>query len=519
MKKTLMLLCLMFYSILSNAQDNLSDFRVLPYLLSPHQNSIIINWFTETATPGQLIIFGKGNDSLVFTSKPRLVQALSYSKVEEDEREQFPDMFINKNYKHTIVVEELQPGKLYHYQVKQKDSKYRAQFKSAPAADNQQYRLIVLADSETDPAGRNIYRSWQPGRQHDSSTGRPDTLKHYPVTETKGYQENIRIIKQQKPDLILMPGDLVQGGGYQRAWDEFFFHNAGKFDNPFSYSPVLPAIGNWENFGARNGGYHPEAIYQSRLKYKEYFDAPSNNNSSYSNYYYRIDYGKITILTLDSSNGLPDSTDADTNININKATYPGDNLPDYNPGSDQWQWTLEQLQDASAKGQLIFIQFHHIPYSSGGHSLPMSVEGSSGQAGIPMRIYTPYFKKYGVVAVFCGHNESFEHSIVDNIHFFDTGVAGDGFGYSLQDKDPRFYNAWQQWVAHFDAPELWQDTQLISGGKHYGHLQVDIEKLNGSTFQITFAPVHVFPVMNSQGKILSFERREYANKTTVVVQK
>lgn len=44
---------------------------------------------------------------------------------------------------------------------------------------------------------------------------------------------------------VIMPGDLVQGGGYQPGWDEFFRHNAGEWGSVLSYRPILPALGNW----------------------------------------------------------------------------------------------------------------------------------------------------------------------------------------------------------------------------------------------------------------------------------
>ncbi len=512
-----------FAIFLSNhgvTQNNFHEFRVYPYLLNPDKNKIAINWITEDPQPGEIKVYSSDHDTIHKNSQPVLIEALNYSALEIEENDTYPDMFSNCNYKHSVTFDNLKAGNHYQFLVKQAGEVYQADFKTAPTPESsEKIRLIVLADSETDPAGRKSYRKWQPGSQHPESTGRPDSIRHYYLTETEGYRENIKVIKKQTPDLILMPGDLVQGGGYQRAWDEFFIHNAGKFDNLFSFVPVLPALGNWENFGARNGGYDPIAVQKSRAKFISYFNASPNNNPAYQNCYYRVDYGKITILTLDSSNGLPDSTDADTNININQSTYPGDDLPDFNPGSDQWQWTMEQLQDASAMGQIIFVQFHHIPYSSGGHSLPLSVSGSTGQAGIPMRIYTPYFKQYGVVAVFCGHNESFEHSLVDGIHFFDTGVAGDGLGYSMQSDDPRFINPWQQWVAHKDEPELWQGQQLISGGKHYGHLQVDIEKVKKDQYSVTFIPVHIFPVVDAEGHLLDAERREYSHKSILQINK
>ncbi len=492
------------------AQFGFNQFRVYPYLLEPTEEGIRLTWFTESRQAGILKLVEKGKiDTLIFSSSPKEMPQLLYSPLEESERKDFPDMFANLNVKHTINIQNLHPNSSYTYAVEQGTERFEASFSTAPRAGNQKpIEFITLADSETDPDGRAIFRKWVPGKQHPKSTGRPDPIQQYPLTESEGFKANLKAIQAFNPAFILLSGDLVQGGGYQRAWDEFFFHTAGKFDQPLSSIPLIPAIGNWENFGARNGGYAPQAIAASRAKYQAYFDAPPNNNPNYQNYYYRIDYGPITILTLDSSNGLPDSTDMDTNININLAEYPGNDLPDINEGSDQWNWTKAQLEDARSTGQIIFIQFHHIPYSSGGHSLPLTTENSSGQAGIPMRAYQPMFKENGVVAVFCGHNESLEHSIVEGIHYWDVGIAGDGLGFSVDDLDPRRNNPYREFVAHQDAPELWNGLQLIDGGKHYGHLRVSVIPSAGGT-QIKMEPFHIFPVMNENGKVIKTEVRTY----------
>ncbi len=505
MKYLLFLLFLM--SAITPAE---AQFRVYPYLLSPASDGIRINWLADQDLASQIKVVKKGNkDTLSFNAQGELLVSLSYSDLEESERKDFPDMFQNKNYKYSIHLRELKAKTAYYYRVQLGDESFSSEFTTAPPTGQRQaIHFITYADSETDPAGREIYRSWSTGTQHPKSTGRPEEVKNYLLTETEGYKANLRFIEKEKPDFLLLSGDIVQGGGYQRAWDEFFFHNAGQFDQPLSSIPFLPAIGNWENFGARNGGYEPWAIAASRAKYQAYFDAPANNNPNYQNYYYRVDYGPVTILTLDSSNGLPDSTDADTNININLSTYPGTDLPDINPGSDQWNWTIAQLKDAREKGQIIFVQFHHIPYSSGGHSLPLTAEKSSGQAGIPMRVYTPEFKKYGVIAVFCGHNESLEHSIVDGIHFWDVGIAGDGFGYSIDDIDPRRHNPYRKFVAHRNAPEYWKGHRLKKGGKHYGYLKVDVEP-KGQGWNIRMTPYHVFPKTDKKGKLVKLVKRKY----------
>lgn len=500
------------------ADPALDDFRILPYLQEPSSTGMRINWFTTVEAPGVLRVApAAGGATKVLRSKPLAMPEALYSELEESERGAFPDMFANASFKHSILLRDLAPGSEYRYSVAQGDSTFEATFHTAPAADRaERVRLIAFADSETDPAGRAIYRRWEPAHQHPESTGRPEYVKDYLVTETRGFIENLEIIESRKPDLVLLAGDLVQGGGYQRAWDEFFFHTAGKFGRLMTHTPMLMALGNWETFGARNGEYAPEAIYKSRRKSLAHIDGPPNNNPKYKDAYYRIDYGPVTILTLDSTNGLPDDSDFDTNINIDAATYPGDDMPDLNKGSDQWNWVMAQLKDARAKGQVIFVQFHHIPYSSGGHILPVSMEGSSGQAGLPMRIYTPAFQEYGVVAVLCGHNETFERSRVGDVIFYDAGVAGDGLGPPDDEKDPRHKNPWQQWIAHADDPELWKGRQLVDGGRHYGHVEIDVVR-NGGAWDITLTPVYSFPVNDETGSVTGFERRTYDDVVRLAV--
>ncbi len=520
--------------VLASTCSNI-DFRVNPYQQNPDRDGITITWFTENNTPGTLQVTG-GDLSWAkeYTSVPELMEELAYSELEESERSEFPDMFANANYKHSIQINELTAGTTYNYSVSQGDSIVRNTFKTAPEADSlEPIRFIVYADSETEPAGRLDKRDWgnrdiAPAAQAEGSTGRPDNLPKdsrgrelYLSTQFEGFAENIKVAESRDPAFIIMPGDLVQGGGYQRAWDEFFFHNGGKFDDLLSARPILPALGNWENFAARNGGYAPEAVMASREKYKAYFDKPANNNPDYQDQYYRIDYGPVTIITLDSSNGLPQASDADTNVNIDEATYPGNDLADFNPGSDQWLWAMEQLEDAKAKGQVIFVQFHHAPYTSGRHGYPVSSANprATGQAGVPMRVYSPMFEAYGVVAVFSGHSEFFERSLVNGVHYYDVGIAGDG----LRGPEEPLYaaenNPYSQWTAHYNEPELWEGNRLISGGKHYGHLEVNVVPRGDGSFEITMTPVHVFPVIDDNFNIIDWQRRVYSDEVYLNIQR
>jgi hypothetical protein len=502
---------------LPEADPALAAFRVLPYLQEPSCTGMRVIWFTTTDEPGTLQVTWESGSILQLKSAPEALPETLYSELEESERGSFPDMFPNANYKHCLDLTGLTPGTRYQYTVQQGASTFSSYFHTAPAPEATEHvRIIAFADSETDPDGRETYRKWLPGKQHADSTGRPAEVEDYLVTEAEGFRENLKVIDSRQPDLVTLAGDIVQGGNYQRAWDEFFFQTAGKFGQLMTHTPLLLAMGNWETFGARNGGYEPAAVHASRRRSLAYIDGAPNNNPKYQDAYYRTDYGPVTILTLDSTNGLPDDSDGDTNINIDATTYPGDDMPDLNPGSDQWNWVQDQLKDARARGQVIFVQFHHVPYSSGGHILPNSLENSSGQAGVPMRVYTPSFQQYGVTAVLCGHNETLERSKVGDLLVYDNGAAGDGIDPPEDEMDPRCKNPWQQWVASNDEPELWKGKQLLKGGRHYGHLEIDLYRADNG-WDVILTPVHNFPVTNEAGVVTSIERREYNDVVRVHV--
>lgn len=566
----------------------IAQFRVNPYLQQPSDDGMYFTWFTETNTPGTLTVTGPGLRSpQIFTSNPTFEPALAYTTAEKNQTIAglAPGSWLlsDNNYKHTVDVRGLKPGRTYQYTVTQGSKVFNSVFKTAPSKANwQRIRFIVMSDSETEPLGRVTRREWQPGSLAASSLPRPaligsqwattfgtqgsgtsQTLR-YILTETEGYKRNLTIVNNRNPDFLMMPGDLVQGGGYQPGWDEFFRHNAGEFDSGLSRYPLLPALGNWENFGALNGGYGTDADGRfgpkfGRDKYHVYVDAPDNGTPEHRDNYYRVDYGPITILTLDSSNGEPDDRrtnyggagqpprvsgrgytgpGTDTQDNYTRQQYEsfgGTDLSDFNPGSTQWNWTEAQLQDARAKGQIIFVQFHHIPYSDGEHGLPMNHVDSSGQGGTPMRQYQPLFEQYGVAGVFAGHSEMLERSFVDEdgdgtgVHYFEVGTAGDGLRGERREgpgfDSPRLnYNAFSRWTADENEGELWREIngvlQLVRGGKHYGHLEVNLERLRDGDegyAKVTLTRVYSFPVLDTSYTLQQTQRRLYNDTLTLIV--
>ncbi len=556
-----------------------ATFRVNPYLQQPTSEGMLVTWFTAENQAGTLTITSPSITSpLTFESTPVFQPLLSYTTAERNQEIKglAPGSWLmdDRNYKHTVAIDGLSANAAYNYSVKVGDSIFESTFKTAPTRESwDSIRFIALSDSETDPAGRVQGRDWQSGPLAPGSAARPSTessqwaetfgvsggFLRYALTETEGYATNLEIVNSREPNFLLMPGDLVQGGGYQPGWDEFFRHNAGEFDSGLSSYPLIAALGNWENFGALNGGYGFDNDGRfgpkfGRDKFHVYIDGPENGTPEHQGNYSRIDYGPITILTLDSSNGEPDDSrnnyggegqppkisglaftgpGTDTQQNFTREDYEavgGTDLADFNPGSRQWNWAVEQLKEARDQGQLVFVQFHHAPFSNGTHGFPMNHELSSGQGGTPMRQYHKLFEEYGVIAVFSGHSEMFERSFVDEngdgigVQYYDVGIAGDGLRGGVQDDNgnPLNYNLFSQWTADQDEPELWQEIdgilQLLEGGKHYGHLEVNVENLaDQGLSRIAFTPVYNFPLLDSDYRLLGTERRVYGDEVTLLV--
>jgi 3',5'-cyclic AMP phosphodiesterase CpdA len=540
MKRSFLIFVLLAISIFFSGSKvlEINPYRVYPYLQVYDQGKIQLTWISNTLTSSEITI--KNQEGAVIFSKNVTGEALPevyYSEAEKNQSisglEKGSWLQSDQAFKYQIQVA-LPPGIIVSYQVSLGGFFYESSFKT-PKDKNawDKIRFVALADSETEPRGRMTYREWLPGQplirpftipqlwkdKFGFTTLESFEIPNYMLTEQKGYAENLKIINSRDIDFMVMPGDLVQGGGYQPGWDEFFRHNAGEFDRGFSNYPVIPSFGNWENFGALNGGYGDTqggefAPVVARRRYQAYFKTPvSDPLQKHGQSYYRSDYGPITILTIDSSNGTPDQLASDfdgvtklkgkeftvpgtdTQENYTEATYKargGNDLSGFAPGSDQYVWLEGNLKDAKESGQLIFVQYHHIAFSSGEHGVPLNHELSVGQVGTPMQILNPLFEQYEVIAVLSGHDETFERSLVDQdndgkgVLYYDVGVAGDGLRSVKRDwksnpLNTLDYNPYSKWTADQNSIEQWNTSGtrpvLTDGGKHYGHLEVNLEKI------------------------------------------
>jgi hypothetical protein len=495
------------------------DFRVKPYLQNPTGDGVTIRWLSESSDSGTVSIDGR-----VLTSSPVQASTLDYQADEP-----LSDRFTGLPWLHSVRVPNLSAARSYAYSVTQgattRGGSVVTPVSSAATAGltaGSGVRLFVYSDTETQPESRTTQVAWA----EPVGANRPAWVNgRYLATETEGYTQNLSIVAYRAAEaqalgratMIALPGDLVESGGEQRDWDEFWRHSAGSVGTVASSTAIVPGLGNHDNFGGPGslGGYSSTAAAAAAEKYLTYFEVP-DNGASYADHtgrYHRVDFGPVTMLTLDSSNGGTQGTATDTNFFLDNNAHP--QIPDYMPGSQQYQWLESQLQSANSAGQIVFVQYHHAAYSVGPHGYPAgSGTGFDTQSGQPLRILTPLLETYGVSAVFSGHDEMYEHSVVNGIHFYDVGASGDG----LRGPQTDLTNIYQEFLAHSDAPEVWDSDVLVSGGKHYGHLEIDVVLAESGLWNVTITPAYAFPLLSptNPGEILSWERRTYDDVVTFV---
>ncbi|MEE4218522.1 MAG: metallophosphoesterase [Xanthomonadales bacterium] len=495
-----------------------AGFRVTPYLQNPSETAVTVIWFSETEQAGHLSLRSEeGIETQRLTSAPVRAQALAYHPAETPETN--PGSIRKPPYLHQLRVQGLQPGSVYSFSVEQGGETASGQF-NTPGHRKSPLRFIVFGDSETEPESVGKFAAW-PG------AGETDPGRKYLVDQETGYRANLEVIRERSPDFVAIAGDLVESGGEQRDWDEFWRLTAPLASGTF----LMPALGNHEYFAGPGvlGQYRPEVSERAIDRYRAYFDLPANSpgRAAHRERYYAVNWNAVTLVVLDLNNGLPNRSSSDTNWYL-----PGDGeggqAPDWKPGSEQHSWLEQTLEQAQHNSAFTFVMFHHCPYSSGVHGLPPGErDGEDRLSGYPLRALTPLFLRYGVDVVLSGHDEMYEHSLITGqeilpggrsrehaLHVYDVGIGGDG----LRGPVPGSDNPYRVFLAHEDAPEI-RDGQgvLVDGGKHYGHLEVNVTASESGAWEARLDMVYLFPVATEDGQY-RFERRLYNDSTLLVSQ-
>ena len=503
-------------------------FRIRPYLQNPAPDAMTVRWFSQSGNPGTLTCDGRS-----FRSRPILCHDLDYQPTEPTDAR-----FKTPPYLHSIRIDGLEHATSYPYEVEQAGETARAVLTTSPrpgtVGRGGGVRLFFYSDARSRPESRLERESWKPTATLPGGPRPRWARTAYPVERTVAYRTNLALVavrtaeslRAGNPVLVSIVGDLVESGGEQRHWDEFWRHNAGGFGTLASRVPIVAAPGDRENYGGpltqdpltNRGGFFPSVTLFAIRKFLTYFEHPANDaeDERHEGRYFRLDFGPVTLLSLDTSNGGTDGGVSDTNLEIPRAD--AGHIPDYAPGSAQHRWLTRELAAARERGAITVVQFHHAAYSSGPHGRPAGRgDARDEHSGQPLRALAGLFRDHGVRAVFSGHDQMYEHSVVDGVHWYTVGIGGAG----LSEPHSSAVNEARAFLAHTDAPERWQRDVLESGGRHYGHVEMDVVRRDaGPGFIVTITPVHIFPVLSAEqpGEVIDWERRVYDDVVTFEVE-
>ncbi|MBZ0230963.1 MAG: metallophosphoesterase, partial [Deltaproteobacteria bacterium] len=236
----------------------------------------------------------------------------------------------------------------------------------APAS---RYRYEVVVGE--DRAGGELTTAPAPGEAV------PTTFVVFGDTRSSSdsHRRMVERIRAEVPDFILGTGDLVDEGHDQRQWQEFF-----DVEGPLLRDNVFfPALGNHDRQGRG----------RTADNYRQWFSLPENGADVERSYAYT--WGVSRFIVLDS----------------NASSFAL---------TDQTEWLERELMAARQDRRLrhIFVVMHHPPFS-------ISLHG--GQRDLRER-WTPLFERYGVTAVFSGHDHVYSRAEVGGVRYLVSGGGG-----------------------------------------------------------------------------------------------
>ena len=258
-------------------------------------------------------------------------------------------------------------------------------------------------------------------------------------------------ILARRPDFSFMLGDNIQtftshgGPVTEKKFGPILYANLrhGLAALP-STVPVFNVIGNWEG----ENGWHPEKKRAWAREARQAF-IPTPGADTYpqgghvDQNYYGFTWGDVLCLALNVTR----YTTSDHAIQS-----PIGRADDWTLGEEQKKWLFEQLSRSKAQWKLLFI--HHTVSGNAGDDVNSRYGRGGGRAAKvgEQALVHQWMRKFGVQALFYGHDHVFTDIPVDGIHYVCVGSAG--------------------------AP--WKFPQAVTGYKTYwtpfGYTWVDVKK-------------------------------------------
>ncbi|MEM9493534.1 MAG: metallophosphoesterase, partial [Myxococcota bacterium] len=293
-----------------------SEFRKGPYLQNVSDASITVMWESSESDPCTVLVLDP--------ESPQTIPA------EADDDSMYE-----------VTVSGLASGRRYRYAVECGDERREGEFATAPAA-GAPLTFVVFGDTRSN------------ARPHERLVAR---------------------VRSEVPDFILGTGDMVDDGGREPQWQEFF-----EIERALLAENVLfPAVGNHDRQGRG----------RTADNYRKYFAVPENSPDPER--YYAFTYAGARFIVLDS-NAYSFSL------------------------TDQTAWLESQLRASEIDPAIdhVFVAMHHPPFSNSLHG---------GQRELRER-WTPLFEQYGVTAVFSGHDHVYSRAEHGGVRYFVSGGGG-----------------------------------------------------------------------------------------------
>lgn len=227
-----------------------------------------------------------------------------------------------------------------------------------------EYYVQAFAEAARAQSDTYVFRTPPPRLQRWSFIVLGDTRSRH-----DDHRKVVRAIMraQPRPWLIVHTGDLVADGRKPEHWDMFF-----DIERPLLGTiPYYPVAGNHER--------------ESELYYKS-FPVPRGGGPEAKGWYAAVVNGAM-FIGLNSQIQLQEQAD----------------------------FLAEQLASAQRRGiKWRFVSWHAPPFSSGPHGGDEDIQ----------KAWVPILEKFGVTAVFCGHDHLYEHSLCNDIHYITAGGGG-----------------------------------------------------------------------------------------------
>lgn len=171
---------------------------------------------------------------------------------------------------HEVALTGLAPATRYHYRVHTGAAASEVfHFTTPPARDAEvTFRMIAVSDMQNDAANPDVYRD----------------IIHRGILDFAASE--FAPLPDDAIAFVLVPGDLVDDGLEHESWRTEFFDPGADL---MSYVPFYPVLGNHE--------HNSEHYYR-------YFHLPEHGGESDPERWWRMDYGNVRVIGLDSDLGL-----------------------------------------------------------------------------------------------------------------------------------------------------------------------------------------------------------------------